>query len=1068
MSGTKVISPPAPIAVQPQPRVPVPGSAESISSLLTGRGFCCPHFPKYHVGSSPDLGQYPSRLAFFHATGKDTGISFLDTNKLCSKCLNLAVPDGFNYWSTSVTVRDLRASDSPASQTTPSLPPRWLDMATSSDSYPRLFQAGTEGFPQNTLDARHIASHCVAPPATVHIPQLPGAKEAWLWLQDQRKPFYIDQLHLNKGWSPFGEMMAYNDSAIAEKTGVAFNLASQTTERKTKRARKAPLQGGKGPVSDVTAGDKDGDASETVKRGKDIPSLEDTITVTAATPDPSATPTGTTRQASKHVQEEKGKRSVSTKSAKKSSHTRAVIPVVEKSGGTSAAASSARSTKKSSSTARPIIDLNKKIAPKTSSAAELLKERAESQALPCNPTETAEPIGVKIADKKTVKAKVPSKTSQNFMHTKNWSQPDPIPFDSPIMTLKLDDYKRRATVTDPKVSLSKSPLKQFLKKDKIKDDNVSFSGPESSSRTPAVTSFIEMTTKGESSAPMATSEFIASIVQGTPSAVSREAKPRITKTPKSQLPKTEHPGNEPSSMKSLGGKLEKILDKRAENKVDNHVRYRDPGRASHIDRPRRKHHSRSTSPAAKPKKPHGERPTYLPHEEHGSGGNSATEKPKKPHGERPTHPPHGEHGSGDTSPENPAPKNPTENSEPTAEVSETPVSETRDTEQKSRENPTSGKPTENQEPPLEAPQPPASNTGDGEQERPESLTPGKRTEIQEPTPEVSRTAAASNTGDTEHKPPNRVPSNTTTTNGPEGKTGATAGLAVSPMLDDEHAPSKHRPDSSPASSALSMPVNSELPSRTGTPLLRGSAEASEEGGSDYLKGIPGDYEGSDNGDVDNDCGSIDETYGAGQGHLSDNSEHRRYEDSLKASDDDNEHANAEETDEPSDIYSMNGDGYDLSEDDPETSDGGQPEPSSQIQASGDESDGEQDMDDAVRGQDSHNDNYESGTESDEEFEPDDDDEQVENTEEEEQDSHNDSDESGTESDEESEPDNDKEQVGDTEEEEQDNHDDNYESATQSDEESEPDDGEQQVGDTEEDDNNDDGDSGEDSTSDEDW
>ncbi|RYP66701.1 hypothetical protein DL770_008756 [Monosporascus sp. CRB-9-2] len=769
MSRTKMTSPPAAIAVQPQPRVPVPGSAEFISSLLTGRGFCCPHFPKYHLGSSLDQAQYPSRVAFFHATGKDTRISFLDTNKLCSECLNLAVPDGFNYWSTFATVRDMRARDSPASQITSSLPSRWLDMATSSDSYPRLFQAGTEGFPQNTLGARYIASHCAAPPATVHIPQLPGAKEAWQWLQGQRKPFYIDQLHLNKGWSPFGEMMAYNDSAIAEKTGIAFGWASQTAEQKTKKSKKAPLHDNKAAVSGVAASDENGNGSGNVKRDKAFPSLKDTIVVPAATPDPSATPTGPAHQASKHVLKEKGKRSVLSESAKTASHTEAITPVVEKSGGTPAATLSTRSTKKSSSTAKPISDLkNKEIAPKTSSAPGRLQERAEPQALPRNPAETAEQIGVRnVADRKTFKAKVPSENSPNFPHTKNWSKPDPIPFDSPIMTLKLDDYKRRATVTDPKVSLSKLPLEQLIKKE-IKDDNVSFSGPESLSRTPAIASFIGMTAQGESSTPKATSQFIASIVRATRNTVPRETKPRITETPQSQLPETEHPATE----------------RRA----------------------------------------------------------------------------------------------------------------------------------------------------------PESLILGKSTENPEPIPEASRTPATSNTRDIEYKPPNGVTPNTTTKIGPEGKTDPIVRSPAISKVDVEHAPSKDRPDTSPARSATEAPVNSEPPLPTGTHSARGSAGPSEEGGSKNSEWIFPDYEASDessdNGDLSTEYARVDETNGAGEGHSDDDSEHRVNEDGWNTSDDDNEHPNTGDDD------SMNGDGHDLSEDDQETSDGGEPEPSSHISTSDSESDGE--------------------------------------------------------------------------------------------------------------------------------
>jgi hypothetical protein len=197
----------------------IPGSAEYVAARLTGRELACPHLPKYRVGDARHQQRYPSRLGFFHASSIETRISFLDTSKLCPQCLAAVVPDGFTYWSTSV----------PLSNTSPNR------VASSSDSsYPLLFQAGTEEFHHNQLrpDSTSVPSSLRTAPLTIGLPCVDGAKEAWQWLQAERKPFYIDQLHLTKGWSPLAEIAAEMDSIICRAVGTPFQTTSLGTEKK--------------------------------------------------------------------------------------------------------------------------------------------------------------------------------------------------------------------------------------------------------------------------------------------------------------------------------------------------------------------------------------------------------------------------------------------------------------------------------------------------------------------------------------------------------------------------------------------------------------------------------------------------------------------------------------------------------------------------------------------------------------------------------------------------------------------------------------------------------------------
>ncbi|CCF37181.1 hypothetical protein CH063_01647 [Colletotrichum higginsianum] len=203
---------------QPPPLGVKAGSAEHVFSLLRGgRGLACPHFPKYTTaGVSTARRKYPSRLGFFHASSPKGHISYLETAKFCAACLDQAVPSGYNYWS---MVPDGNGSVKGG---------RWLDTAASSQTYPRLYQSGTERFDKTTVSPQSVPEHLLTSPKEVPIPKVPGALDAWRWLQAQQKPFYLDGLHLTNGSTPFAQLSVEEDSAIVKTSGEPY-IAGRST-----------------------------------------------------------------------------------------------------------------------------------------------------------------------------------------------------------------------------------------------------------------------------------------------------------------------------------------------------------------------------------------------------------------------------------------------------------------------------------------------------------------------------------------------------------------------------------------------------------------------------------------------------------------------------------------------------------------------------------------------------------------------------------------------------------------------------------------------------------------------
>lgn len=187
------------------------GAASQTPELRTS----CQHSEKYEISTNGEpVSQfpYPSRLGFLHSTVSGLSIRYVDLNKkLCRVCCDAVVPGGKYYaWS---ILAGTAAGDVSAV----------LAKLTPSDVfYPPIFQAGSES------------------EAVVHpIPDIPGAKEVWQWLEAQGKPFYVDQLHLpmGRGITPLARKRVAKDSAVALRYGqvVTLDLIRKSSELKPEK-----------------------------------------------------------------------------------------------------------------------------------------------------------------------------------------------------------------------------------------------------------------------------------------------------------------------------------------------------------------------------------------------------------------------------------------------------------------------------------------------------------------------------------------------------------------------------------------------------------------------------------------------------------------------------------------------------------------------------------------------------------------------------------------------------------------------------------------------------------------
>ncbi|KIX08978.1 uncharacterized protein Z518_00056 [Rhinocladiella mackenziei CBS 650.93] len=186
-----------------------PGTAEYLSTLLTGPDHTCPHANKEKTRGTP------KRLGFFRAT--DGSTTYLDTDKVCQSCYDAAVPEGFNVWST--------AYNPSTRPMTPKSQARfnneggdklnnWAALNVP-DFYPPMWQAGTE----DDFDS--------VPVTDKHMPTNAEVKELWRALVTAGQPFYIDQLHLSEPWNPRAPDQKAEDARVSRENHLAYANAAR-------------------------------------------------------------------------------------------------------------------------------------------------------------------------------------------------------------------------------------------------------------------------------------------------------------------------------------------------------------------------------------------------------------------------------------------------------------------------------------------------------------------------------------------------------------------------------------------------------------------------------------------------------------------------------------------------------------------------------------------------------------------------------------------------------------------------------------------------------------------------
>ncbi|KFA81400.1 hypothetical protein S40288_08388 [Stachybotrys chartarum IBT 40288] len=178
----------------------IKGSAEHVSYLLSGYGLGCPHY-LVCSSSESEAQTYTSRLGFFSSHNPDLTIFYTDTKNICSDCLRLAAPDGFNFWS-------LLPNPKSGSGKTNNPPRKWLSPSGQADG---------------SINVQKIGA-VVSEISHIPLPSSVEGKYAWEWIKSQQKPFYIDQLYLAPKWSPVNERNALADSAIAWQHGISMPL----------------------------------------------------------------------------------------------------------------------------------------------------------------------------------------------------------------------------------------------------------------------------------------------------------------------------------------------------------------------------------------------------------------------------------------------------------------------------------------------------------------------------------------------------------------------------------------------------------------------------------------------------------------------------------------------------------------------------------------------------------------------------------------------------------------------------------------------------------------------------
>ncbi|KAI0890816.1 hypothetical protein F4806DRAFT_485141 [Annulohypoxylon nitens] len=470
----------------------LPGSAEWLSTHLTGLGFGCKHLQKYSIRNEQIDSVFPSRLGFFYnAAENNARISFLDTKKLCNNCLALVVPEGYNCWLTSKC-----PSTGPQSNSLCLPPP---SASPSLESFPLFFQAGTERLFDVHGMPRVAVKLCLqaTAPVAVPMPQLPGLKEAWGWIQCQRKPFYIDQLHLTKGWNNLAQRAAERDCIIVQKHGLAYT-----------------------PVAHAACPEPIPDAfypkDERVPR-VDKPTKNALINKCKVSIEP--------------LHREEPMKALKPNTSLPETSTEILIEKPPKAG---------KPLSKSLSDPQITPGQAKVINTPTASFGDVVTALFKNMAVKARPKDSkSDAKGVRtlgskeISDQDFLSGEVRSQSpkcitraaknehptlDENIMQDikkavpmKNWCRHGPIPFDSPIATPKLSDFMRRAEVADEETrSVANLPLIHMRGKGTKIDDSIPLVGPGSTATTVGQETFLALRGKKGVSTPLADSKFIGS------------------------------------------------------------------------------------------------------------------------------------------------------------------------------------------------------------------------------------------------------------------------------------------------------------------------------------------------------------------------------------------------------------------------------------------------------------------------------------------------------------------------------------------------------------------------------
>ncbi|KAK7963489.1 hypothetical protein PG988_010463 [Apiospora saccharicola] len=512
----------------------VPGFAGFLFRHLKGPGHDCGHFPKYRAATGHE---YPSRLGFFHSSKSECMVVYLDTSKLCKSCLDLVVPLGYNYWSIlSVHNQVEKGKPSTTTQEPGSIErrKRWLDAPPSALRYPEFTQARAEQLPSEDSTARANVDQGPTIPTRVSIPQLPWASEAWQWLSSQRKPFYIDQLHMIKGWTPLAETMAERDFETAQKTGISFIPATEGNRSKMSKSTRATTKVTRPADNAATStaiSDKTLKATKTTKTTrKKSPAYSQAPDPTVTIPAGHSTESRTTEDLPISLSMGLSKQKISTSRAPKDSST---------------------SSPKSAKTDTPNPDPIKRSGEHTQGAKQSANTSSKLQKKP----EPRHDEHVSTLAKINPGIGLEHSIQPVIQHTRNYNRYEPLPFDSPVKPASLGNYKRGvgAAVILTQSSPTRLPLELVLDEDysSAKRSKDLLRGPEESANEEEILAlvgsrgprreagpetnlgFIEAAVKAKSKVPAASKKV------GTPS-LSYD-RPLKAEKPKSSVVATESP-----------------------------------------------------------------------------------------------------------------------------------------------------------------------------------------------------------------------------------------------------------------------------------------------------------------------------------------------------------------------------------------------------------------------------------------------------------------------------------------------------------------------------------------------